>query len=328
MRYNSVLITGGAGFIGSHLVDRFLADGSAVRVVDNFQTGSRANLAAAGETGRLTVTEADVISPFAGKADLVVHLACAASPPRYQSDPIHTMQTCVTGTLNAAMLARSNDARLVFTSTSEVYGDPKVHPQREDYTGSVSTTGPRACYDEGKRAAEALLFDFERVHDLDLRLCRIFNTYGPRMDPYDGRVVSNFLRQALMGEPLTIHGDGAQTRSFCYVDDMIEGIWQLSHTPKARGRSLGPVNLGNPEELTVAELAETVRDLIGSRVRLVTRDMPEDDPKRRQPDIGKAKETLGGQPRIALKDGLARTLAYFERVLADGQEPKALSSIA
>jgi UDP-glucuronate decarboxylase len=246
---------------------------------------------------------------------LVVNLACAASPPRYQADPIHTMQTNVQGVLNAATVARANNVRLVHTSTSEVYGDPECHPQTEEYRGSVNPIGPRACYDEGKRAAETVLFDCHRKFALDIGVCRIFNTYGPRMDPYDGRVVSNFLRQALQGKSITIYGDGTHTRSFCYVDDMVDALWQLC---LAKGFT-GPVNLGNPDEMTILELAETIRELVGARVDLTFRPIPVDDPKRRKPDISSAKSVLGWEPRTMLREGLTKTLEYFDEIISSGK---------
>lgn len=315
MQFSSVMITGGAGFIGSHLTDKFLYAGAQVRVIDNLQTGLRNNLARAETTGQLEFIEADVIRPFACETDLVVNLACAASPPRYQADPIHTMLTNVQGALNAATVARANNARLVHTSTSEVYGDPECHPQNEDYRGSVNPIGPRACYDEGKRAAETVLFDCHRKFALEIGVCRIFNTYGPRMDPYDGRVVSNFLRQALQGKSITIYGDGTQTRSFCYVDDMVDALWQLCLASKG---VTGPINLGNPNEMTILELAETIRELVGAQVYLAFRPIPVDDPKRRRPDISRAKAELGWEPRTALREGLTKTLDYFDDIISSG----------
>ena len=316
MRNLRVLVTGGAGFIGSHLTDRLLRAGAQVRVIDNLQTGSLANLIHLESVEGFEFIEADVIEPFYWEADLVINLACAASPPRYRADPIHTMKTCVIGTLNAASVAQSNGARLVHSSTSEVYGDPECHPQSETYRGSVNPIGPRACYDEGKRAAETILFDYRRKHGLNIGVCRIFNTYGPQMDPFDGRVVSNFLRQALQGEPLTIYGDGSQTRSFCYVDDLVEGLWQLCMAPS---ETSGPINLGNPNEITVLELAETIRDMVGSRVRLERKPLPADDPKRRRPDISKAQADLGWEPRVSLREGLVRTLEYFDAIISSGR---------
>ncbi len=316
MDFSSVLVTGGAGFIGSHLTERFINAGTRVRIIDNLQTGSVKNLADMDQTGLLEFVETDVIAPFHSETDLVVNLACAASPPRYQADPIHTIKTCVLGTLHAAEVARENKVRIVHSSTSEVYGDPLCHPQNEDYRGAVNIIGPRACYDEGKRAAEAVLFDCRRTYGLDIGVGRIFNTYGPRMDPYDGRVVSNFLRQALLGRPITIYGDGGQTRSFCYVDDLVDALWRLCLAPK---EVTGPINLGNPNEMTILELAETIRELVGTKVQLVFSSMPVDDPKRRRPDISRAKAELGWEPCVELRDGLKRTLDYFDDIISSGK---------
>jgi len=307
-----ILVTGAAGFLGSHLIDRFLASGSEVVGLDNLMSGSLDNLAQAREHAAFRFIEADVISPYDLEADLVVNLACPASPPRYQADPLHTMQTSVYGAFNACEAALRAGARLVHSSTSEIYGDPERHPQTEDYRGSVNPIGIRSCYDEGKRAAETILFDYSRFRGLEIGVCRIFNTYGPRMDPYDGRVVSNFVRQALLGEPLTIYGEGQQTRSFCFVDDLVEGIWRLCH---AKPDVTGPINLGNPAELTVLELAEKIREKIGGRVQLEYRPLPADDPTRRKPDISRAREQLGWEPTVALDEGLDRTIAYFEELM-------------
>ena len=311
-----MLITGCAGFIGSHLSDRFVDHGWRVIGLDNLMSGSRGNLARAEASGRFEFHHGDIIDPFEVSADLLVNLACTASPPRYQADPLHTLRTSVIGTLNMAELGHRLGARVVHSSTSEVYGDPEVHPQRESYRGSVNPIGPRACYDEGKRAAETVLFDYHRRHGLDIGVCRIFNTYGPRMDPFDGRVVSNFLRQALLGEPLTIYGKGQQSRSFCYVDDLIEGIWRLCH---AKRGVTGPINLGNTVEMTVLELAETVRELVGRRVELVFAPLPMDDPAQRRPDIALAKSSLRWEPTVSLKDGLSRTLDYFDNLISSGR---------
>lgn len=312
--FRRVLITGCAGFLGSHLVDRFLDAGVQVRGIDNLLTGSTRNLEGALDRG-FAFNERDIIDPWDEEpADLVMNLACAASPPRYQADPIHTLRTSVIGTLNAASFASEHGARLVHTSTSEVYGDPEVHPQVEEYRGAVNMIGPRACYDEGKRAAETVLFDFHREKDLSIGVVRIFNTYGPRMDPFDGRVVSNFIRQALLGEPLTIYGKGEQTRSFCYADDMVEGIWKLAHSD-----ATGPINIGNPVELTIMELAETIRELIGSKVEFIFRPLPMDDPQRRKPNISKAAVELGWEPSVPLAEGLRKTVDYFDDLISSGQ---------
>ncbi|MCC6874865.1 MAG: SDR family oxidoreductase [Sandaracinaceae bacterium] len=302
------LVTGGAGFVGSHLVDRLLAGGHEVVVVDNFYTGTRANLAHAAD--RITLVEHDVGKPWPelGRFDRIYNLACPASPPHYQRDPIFTTLTCVNGALHALELARACGARMLQASTSEVYGDPRVHPQPESYRGVVNPVGPRACYDEGKRVAETLCADYRRQHGADARIARIFNTYGPRMDPSDGRVVSNLLVQALRGEALTLYGDGTQTRSFCYVDDLVEGLVRLMEHPS----EAGPINLGNDGEMTLLELAERVRELTGRRSELVFRPLPVDDPVRRQPDLTLARARLGYAPRVTLADGLARTAAYFE----------------
>ena len=308
------LVTGGAGFIGSHLCDRLVADGARVIVLDNLQTGSLGNIAHLIGSGRFEFIEHDVVDEFplalqAKPFTHVFHLASAASPAQYQADPEHTLLTNVLGTRNALRLAERTGARLLLTSTSEVYGDPEVHPQHEDYRGSVNCTGPRACYDEGKRAAEALAFDFLRAGRADVRVARIFNTYGPRMRADDGRVVSNLVSQMVSGKALTIYGDGSQTRGFCFVEDTIEGLMRLMESNRAVGI---PVNLGDPRELTVRELANLVLALAGSRSHIVHRPLPLDDPRRRKPDISKAIELIGWRPRIGLEQGLARTIAWFE----------------
>lgn len=308
----TALITGAAGFLGSHLTDRFLADGWRVIGLDNLMSGSRENLSEASARAGFEFREADVIHPFDIDCDLVVNLACPASPPRYQADPLHTMQTSVYGAFNVCAAALKNGARLVHSSTSEIYGDPEVHPQVESYRGAVNPIGIRACYDEGKRAAETVLFDFARVHALDIGVCRIFNTYGPRMDPFDGRVVSNFIRQALLGDPISIYGGGQQTRSFCYVDDLVDGLWRLCH---AGSSVTGPVNLGNPVEITILELAEAIRDKLGSKVRFEYLPLPSDDPTRRKPDISRAKADLDWVPKVMLDEGLGKTIAYFDNLI-------------
>lgn len=310
-----VLVTGGAGFIGSYMCERLIAEGAEVICVDTFCSSTPRNIAALMEHPRFTFLEHDICDPIPADADAVFNLACRASPPRYQADPIHTFKTCVFGTLNAIETALRNGSRIVQASTSEVYGDPQVHPQDEAYRGNVNPIGPRACYDEGKRAAETLLFDYSRAHGLRIGVARIFNTYGPRMDPFDGRVVSNFVRQALLGEPLTLYGDGMQTRAFCYVDDLVDGLHRLMRAPDA---VTGPINLGDPTERPVLELAELVRDLIGSKVEIVFRPLPQDDPMRRQPDIGKAGELLGWRPKVALRDGLRKTIDYMDDLIVSG----------
>ncbi len=304
------MVAGGAGFLGSHLCKRLLDEGCSVVCVDNFQTGRTANLVELMTGTSFSVIRHDVIQPLKidGSIDEVYNLACAASPPKYQQDPIHTMQTCVNGTLNLLELARAKGARFFQASTSEVYGDPMVHPQPEEYHGNVNPYGPRSCYDEGKRAAEALCHDFADRFDLTVKVARIFNTYGPQMLADDGRVVSNFIVQALKGDPITIYGSGDQTRSFCYVDDLIEGILRLM---RSDDRVTTPVNLGNPVEFTMLQLAELVIGQTGSSSSLVSCALPVDDPRQRRPDISRAKEALDWEPTTMLADGLAKTTAYF-----------------
>ena len=295
-----ILITGGAGFVGSHLAERLLRDGHEVIALDNLQTGSNM-------VPGVRFVEHDVTAPYdVGGVDRIYNLACAASPPRYQRDPIHTTLTSVLGVHHALELGRRHRARVLQASTSEVYGDPVIHPQPESYRGNVNPLGPRACYDEGKRCAESLVMDHHRAHGTEVRLARIFNTYGPRMDPEDGRVVSTFITQALRGEPLTLFGDGSQTRSFCYVDDLVDGLVRLME-----GVELGPFNLGNPTELTVAGLAEQVLALTGSKSVVVHRPLPIDDPRQRRPVIDRARTVLGFAPRVPLAEGLARTIEDF-----------------
>jgi dTDP-glucose 4,6-dehydratase len=307
-----VLITGAAGFLGSHLVDRFLADGHSVVGVDNFITGHPDNIAHLIGDARFELLRHDV-STFTyvpGKFDGVLHLASLASPVDYLNFPIETLKVGSIGTLNALGIAKANKARFFLASTSEVYGDPAVHPQVESYWGNVNPIGPRSCYDESKRFAEAVTMAYHREHALDTRIVRIFNTYGPRMQPHDGRVVTNFIVQALTGEPITLYGDGEQTRSFCYVDDEIEGIYRLF----MNGDSL-PTNIGNPTEFSMRQLADLVVELTGSKSPLVTRPLPADDPKQRQPDITKARKQLGWEPTVPLRQGLERTIAYFKPLL-------------
>jgi len=308
-----VLVTGGAGFLGSHLCDALIAQGREVVAMDNYFTGRETNIAHLVGHPKFHVVRHDVREPFGGAFDLIFHLACPASPPFYQRDPIATARTNFLGVFHALELARLCSARLVYASTSEVYGDPEQHPQRESYRGNVSSTGPRACYDEGKRIGETLCFDYRRVHGVDAKVVRIFNTYGPRMNPGDGRVVSNFIVQALRGEPITIYGDGRQTRSFCYVDDLVAGLLAVAKAPE---RFTGPVNLGNPEEFSVAELAALVLDLTGSDAPLSAAPLPVDDPRQRRPDITFAREALGWSPRVSLEQGLRRTIAHFAEELA------------
>jgi UDP-glucuronate decarboxylase len=309
-----ILITGGAGFLGSHLCERLLADGAIVVCVDNFFTGARRNIDHLLENRHFEVIRHDVTFPLYVEVDEIYNLACPASPIHYQHDPVQTTKTSVHGAINMLGLAKRLGAKILQASTSEVYGDPTVHPQPEDYWGHVNPVGPRSCYDEGKRCAETLFFDYRRQHNLQIKVARIFNTYGPRMHPNDGRVVSNFIVQALLGRDITVYGEGRQTRSFCYVDDLVDGLVRLMDTPP---NITGPVNIGNPSEFTILELAQMVVSLIGSRSKIVHRALPENDPKQRQPDISLAQELLDWKPRVALKEGLTSTVAYFERLLSD-----------
>jgi len=308
-----ILITGGAGFVGSHLSERLLGAGHEVIAVDNFYTGSKNNVAHLRENPRFEIIRHDVTWPLYVEVDAIYNLASPASPIHYQHDPVQTTKTNVVGAINMLGLAKRLGVPILQASTSEVYGDPEVHPQPEAYWGKVNPIGPRACYDEAKRVAETLFFDYHRQHDLKIRVARIFNTYGPRMAADDGRVVSNFIVQALRGEPITIYGDGAQTRSFCYVDDLVSGLIALMDNTSSE---TGPVNLGNPGEFTMSELATLVLEMTGSKSSLEHRDLPQDDPKQRQPDISKAKKVLNWEPAVALKDGLARTIEYFDGQLA------------
>jgi UDP-glucuronate decarboxylase len=308
-----VLVTGAAGFLGSHLCDRLLERGDVVTGLDNFQTGRRENIAHLARQPSFTMVEHDIVQPFDGSFDRIFNLACPASPPDYQRDPLATMRTCVVGTDNLLALAVATGARFLQASTSEIYGDPEVHPQREDYRGSVNPIGVRACYDEGKRAAETLCFDYGRRHGLEIKVARIFNTYGPRMNPADGRVVSNLIVQALRGEDMTIYGSGDQTRSFCYCDDLIDGCLRLMDSPP---EVTGPVNLGNPDEMTVGDLAKLVAEMTGTRARIVNRPLPSDDPVRRCPDISRARDLLGWSARVPLREGLRKTIAHFQEALA------------
>lgn len=306
-----ILVTGGAGFLGSHLCERLLQEGHDVLCVDNFFTGSKDNVAHLLGNPRFELMRHDITFPLYVEVDEIYNLACPASPVHYQYDPVQTTKTCVHGTINMLGLAKRVGARIFQASTSEVYGDPEVHPQPEGYVGRVNPIGPRACYDEGKRCAETLFFDYRRQHALNIKVARIFNTYGPRMHPNDGRVVSNFIVQALKDEPITLFGDGLQTRSFCFVDDMIDAFIRLMRTPDD---VTGPVNLGNPAEFTIRSLAETVIRLTGSASTLDYSPLPEDDPRQRQPDISLAQAMLGWSPTVKLEDGLKRTIAYFERI--------------
>ncbi len=308
-----VIVTGGAGFIGSFLCEKLIEQGNEVLCVDNFFTGTRANIQNLLTHPRFELMRHDITFPLYVEADEIYNLACPASPIHYQLDPVQTTKVCVHGAINMLGLAKRLKARIVQASTSEVYGDPHVHPQTEDYWGNVNPIGPRSCYDEGKRCAETLFFDYWRQHKLAIKVARIFNTYGPRMHPNDGRVVSNFVVQALRGEDVTLYGDAAQTRSFCYVDDLVDGLVRLMASPES---FTGPVNLGNPAEMTIRQLAELVIELTGSRSKIVHRPLPVDDPRQRQPDISKAKAELGWEPKTALKEGLSKTIAYFDALLS------------
>ncbi len=317
----TILVTGGAGFLGSHLSDRLIAQGHDVLCVDNFFTGSKKNIEHLLSHPRFELIRHDVTFPLYLEVDEIYNLACPASPIHYQRDPVQTTKTSVHGAINMLGLAKRLKCRIFQASTSEVYGDPAVHPQTESYWGHVNPIGPRSCYDEGKRCAETLFFDYYRQHRLDIKVARIFNTYGPRMHRNDGRVVSNFIVQALKGEPITIYGEGSQTRSFCYVDDLIEGFIRLMQAPAG---FTGPVNLGNPAEFTMRELAGLVLEMTGSRSKLTYLPLPEDDPKQRQPNITLAKEALGWEPAIALREGLKHTISYFDRLLSAGSNERQL----
>ena len=308
-----ILVTGGAGFLGSHLCDRLIKDGNDVLCVDNFFTGSKGNIAHLMTNSYFELMRHDVTFPLYVEVDQIFNLACPASPVHYQHDPVQTTKTSVHGAINMLGLAKRVKARILQASTSEVYGDPLVHPQPESYWGHVNTIGPRSCYDEGKRCAETLFFDYHRQHNLDIKVVRIFNTYGPRMHPNDGRVVSNFIVQALKGEDITIYGDGSQTRSFCYVDDLIEGFVRMMNTEAG---FTGPINLGNPNEFSMLELAEKVLKHVGGSSKLVFHPLPTDDPKQRQPDITLAKSKLAWEPTVQLDDGLKETISYFRKLLS------------
>jgi UDP-glucuronate decarboxylase len=309
-----VLVTGGAGFIGSHLCRRLLERGDEVLCVDNFYTGTRRNVHELLSHPRFELTRHDICFPLYVEVDQIFNLACPASPIHYQHDPVQTTKVSVHGSIHMLGLAKRVKARILQASTSEIYGDPTIHPQTEEYWGNVNPIGPRSCYDEGKRCAETLFFDYRRQHRLAIKVARIFNTYGPMMHPNDGRVVSNFIVQALRNQDITIYGEGNQTRSFCYVDDLVDGLIGLMETPD---EVTGPVNLGNPNEFSIRQLAETVIELTGSSSKLVTRPLPEDDPKQRQPDITKARALLGWQPRVELREGLTKTIRYFESVIKE-----------
>ena len=319
-----VLVTGGAGFLGSHLIDRLLGRGDEVICVDNLFTGSKRNIEHLHGHPRFEFVRHDVTFPLYLEADAIFNLACPASPIHYQHDPVQTTKTSVHGAINMLGLAKRLRCRIFQASTSEVYGDPSVHPQTEGYWGNVNPIGIRSCYDEGKRCAETLFFDYHRQLGLDIKVARIFNTYGPRMHPNDGRVVSNFIVQALRGDPITIYGEGQQTRSFCYVDDLVEGFLRLMDTPPG---FTGPVNLGNPGEFTIRQLAEQVIALTGSASKLEFKQLPADDPMQRKPDISIAQEKLGWQPQVALNEGLTRTIAYFDGLLAGRKDVAASTGL-
>jgi UDP-glucuronate decarboxylase len=308
------LVTGGAGFLGSHLCERLLTDGNDIICLDNFFTGTKDNIVHLLDNPHFELMRHDVTFPLYVEVDEIYNLACPASPIHYQHDPVQTTKTSVHGAINMLGLAKRTGARIFQASTSEVYGDPEVHPQEESYWGHVNPIGPRSCYDEGKRCAETLFFDYQRQHNLDIKVARIFNTYGPRMHTNDGRVVSNFIVQALKGDDITIYGDGQQTRSFCYVDDLIEGFVRIMNTE--RGFS-GPLNLGNPREFTMLELAELIITQVGGKSKLAHRPLPQDDPQQRQPDIGLARDKLHWEPKVPLEDGLRETISYF-RAMLDG----------
>lgn len=310
-----ILVTGGAGFLGSHLCERLVQEGNDVLCVDNLYTGSKRNIVHLIGNPYFELQRHDITFPLYVEVDQVYNLACPASPIHYQNDPVQTTKVNVHGSINMLGLAKRVNAKILQASTSEVYGDPAEHPQTETYRGNVNCIGPRSCYDEGKRCAETLFFDYHRQHRLRIKVARIFNTYGPRMHPNDGRVVSNFILQALQGEPITIYGDGSQTRSFCYVDDLIEGFIRLMGTPDD---FTGPVNLGNPGEFTILELATKVIELTGSKSKLIHKPLPIDDPRQRRPNISLAQEKLGWQPTIPLQEGLIKTIAYFENLLKQG----------
>ncbi|MEE2921802.1 MAG: UDP-glucuronic acid decarboxylase family protein [Pseudomonadota bacterium] len=305
-----ILVTGGAGFIGSFLCERLLDTGAEVLCVDNFFTGRRTNVAHLLDNPRFEVMRHDVTVPLFVEVDQIYNLACPASPVHYQFDPVQTTKTSVHGAINMLGLAKRTRAKILQASTSEVYGDPEIHPQTEEYWGNVNPLGPRACYDEGKRCAETLFFDYHRQHQVKIKVARIFNTYGPRMHPNDGRVVSNFIVQALKGEDITLYGDGEQTRSFCFVSDLVDGLIRLMNTGE---EVTGPINLGNPGEFTIRQLAEKIIELTGARSKLVHLPLPQDDPRQRQPDITRARQTLDWAPTVPLEDGLKPTIAYFEK---------------
>ena len=321
-----ILVTGGSGFLGSHLCDRLIAEGANVICVDNFFSGARSNVEHLLDHKRFELIRHDVTFPLYIEVDQIYNMACPASPIHYQRDPVQTTKTSVHGAINMLGLAKRVRAKILQASTSEIYGDPSVHPQTEEYWGNVNPIGRRSCYDEGKRCAETLFFDYQRQHNLRIKIARIFNTYGPRMHPNDGRVVSNFIVQALLGRDITVYGDGSQTRSFCYVDDLIEAVVRMMETPS---RVTGPINIGNPHEFTIRELAELVIKLTGTKSKLRFEALPADDPRRRRPDISEAKLTLNWEPKTQLREGLTKTIAYFETILgSDVSTPMPAASLA
>ena len=327
MPMKRVLVTGGAGFLGSHLCERLVEQGHDVICLDNFFTSQKSNVLHLLDHNNFELIRHDVTHPIWLEVDQVYNLACPAAPGHYQYNPIKTMKTSVMGAINTLGMAKRCNARILQASTSEVYGDPTVHPQTEDYRGNVNPIGPRACYDEGKRAAETLFMDYYRRHGIDMRIARIFNTYGPRMHPFDGRVVSNFILQALMGRDITIFGDGSQTRSFCYRDDLVEGLMRLMNAEE--GDLQNPVNLGNESEFTIKQLAELVIEITGSKSSVIYQDLPADDPMQRQPDITRARALLGWEPTIALREGLEKTIEHFRKVdLSEYREPTPNHAIA
>ncbi len=311
-----ILVTGGAGFLGSHLCERLVNEGNDVICMDNFRTSAKRNIRHLMDNHYFEFIRHDIIEPIFIECDQIYNLACPASPIWYQQDPIYTTKTSIYGAFNCLGIAKRTGARILQTSTSEVYGDPEMHPQKEEYRGNVNQIGPRACYDEGKRVAETLFFDYHRQHKVDIKVMRIFNTYGPRMDMGDGRVVSNFIVQALKGEDITIYGDGSQTRSFCYVDDLIEGMIRLMNS---RDGFTGPVNIGNPREFTIKQLAELVVEMTGAKSKVIYMDLPVDDPTQRKPDISLARKELDWEPKIELEEGLRKTIEYFKERINDSQ---------
>ena len=315
---NRILVTGGAGFLGSHLCERLVANGHDVICLDNFFTSQKSNVSHLLGKPNFEFIRHDIIVPIYLEVDEIYNLACPAAPGHYQYNPIKTIKTSVAGAINVLGMAKRCNAKILQASTSEVYGDPEVHPQKEDYRGSVNPIGPRACYDEGKRAAETLFMDYHRMNRVNIRIVRIFNTYGPRMHPFDGRVVSNFIRQALAGNEITVFGDGSQTRSFCYRDDLIEGMIRMMNAPD---EFIGPVNIGNPDEFTIRQLAELVIELTGSKSKIVEKPLPADDPTRRRPDISLAKEKLDWAPKVPLRDGLQKTIEWFSSINVDQYRP-------